>query len=241
MQKRATPQATHLIGGYRLRPVSWVDLSVEGYYKDLRNLSIAEWTGFPRLTTNLQPANGEAFGMDLRAEARPGRALLIANYGWSSVQYEASSRRNLLWYGDEQLRFRPAHDRRHQVTLIATAPVAGFTVSGRWQFGSGLPYSRALGFDQFMLLDGIPDLYGDAGQARVLYERPFNGLLPDYHRLDLSVDREFRFGVGLLTAQVGLLNAYDRANLFAYDIFTLERVDQLPVIPTFGLKLDVNG
>lgn len=237
---RATPRATHLIAGYRLRPVPWADVSVEGYHKRMYNLSIAEWTSFPRLTTALQRAEGEAVGADVRFEVRPGRALLMANYGWNAVTYTATSRRNQLWYGDETLRFRPAHDRRHQVTLVASVPVAGFALSGRWQFGSGLPYSRALGFDRFVLVDGIPVLTEDAGTPRVLYERPFNGLLPDYHRLDISVDRTFRLPLGRLTAQAGLLNTYDRANLFAYDLFTLERVDQLPLIPTFGLKLELD-
>jgi hypothetical protein len=232
----ATPRASHVVGGYRLRPTAWADVSVEGFYKDLRELSIAEWTGVPRLTTALQSADGEAYGMDLRAEVRPGRALVLLNYGLSYVTYLSTSARNEIWYGDEALVFRPAHDRRHQATVAASIPFAGFTGSLRWQFGSGLPYSQALGFDQFIVLDGVPDLLTDAGQSRVIYARPFNAVLPTYHRLDATLDRDFRIGPGMLTAQVGLLNAYDRRNLFALDIFTLERVDQLPVIPTLGLR-----
>ena len=233
----AIPQADHLVGGYRLRPVEWADVSVEGFYKRLRNLSVAEWTAVPRLTTRLQGADGEAYGGDLRAEVRPGKALISLNYGLSFVEYASSSARNELWYGTETLRFRPPHDRRHQVTFVASVPIEGFNASVRWQYGSGLPYSRALGFDVFILPDASPDLFEDPGQARVIYERPFNALLPAYHRFDVSVDREFRLGWGTLTAQAGLLNAYDRRNLFAYDIFTLQRVDQLPIIPTFGLKV----
>ena len=110
----------------------------------------------------------------------------------------------------------------------------------RWQYGSGLPYSRALGFDVFMLPDSQIDVINDPGQARVIYERPFNARLPDYHRLDVSVEREFVTSWATLAAQVGLINAYDRRNLFAYDIFTLQRTDQLPVIPTFGLRADLH-
>lgn len=235
-----TPRAIHVLGGYRLQPSSWLDLAVEGYYKDLENLSIAEWTAFPRLTTNLQPAEGEAYGMDARAEIRAGGAYLAVNYGLSHVTYSATSARNELWYGDETLTFRPAHDRRHQATVIASAPVYGFNVSLRWQMGSGLPYSRALGFDVYISPESNPDVLGDSGTPRVIYERPFNGLLPNYHRLDVSVDRTFDLGGASLTAQIGLINAYDRRNLFAFDIFTLRRIDQLPIIPTFGLKLSTN-
>ncbi len=235
-----TPRALHVLGGYRLQATSGLDLALEGYYKDLENLAIAEWTAFPRLTTNLQPADGEAYGLDARAELRLGSAYFAVNYGLSHVTYSATSARFELWYGEETLSFRPAHDRRHQATVIASAPIYGFTVSLRWQLGSGLPYSRALGFDTYIPPSSNPDVFTEAGIPRVIYERPFNGLLPDYHRLDISVDRAFDLGPATLTAQAGLINAYDRKNLFAFDIFTLRRVDQLPIIPTFGLKLSTN-
>ncbi len=232
------PSADHAIFGYRLRPVPWLDLSAEGFYKWMRNLSVAEWTAYPRLTTRLQPAEGEAYGADLRAELRRGRTLVLLNYGWANVTQTVTSARNEILYGDEIFTFRPAHDRRHQVSVVASAPVAGFTASVRWQFGSGLPFSRALGFDVFLPPDGATDPTTEPGSPRVIYERPFNAELPTYHRLDVSVDREFSLTSGLLTVQAGLLNAYDRRNLFAFDVFTLDRVDQLPIIPTIGLRFD---
>jgi hypothetical protein len=231
------PRAYHVLGGYRIRPVEALDFSVEGFYKWLENLSIAEWTAYPRLTTSLQPAEGEAYGVDLRGELRLGGVYASLTYGLSRVEYAATSPTFDLWYGEETLRFRPAHDRRHQVNALLKVPVFGFDISALWQFGSGLPYSRALGFDVFLLPDGIPDVFGEPGDARVLYERPFNGLLPDYHRLDVAVERLFDLGAATLTAQAGVINGYDRRNLFAFDLFTLRRVDQLPFIPTFGLKV----
>ena len=41
------------------------------------------------------------------------------------------------------------------------------------------------------------------------------------------------------TALVGLVNAYDRRNLFAFDVFTLRRSDQLPLVPVVGFRLGV--
>lgn len=236
----AVPVADHAIAGYRLRPVPWADVSVEGFYKRMENLSVAEWTAVPRLTTRLQSADGEAYGMDLRAEVRPGRALVLVNYGLSTVNYTSTSALNEIRFGDETLRYRPAHDRRHQATVVASVPIGGFNASVRWQYGSGLPFSRALGFDVFILPDGSVDPTQTPGTARVLYERPFNALLPDYHRLDVSVDREIRLRAGVLSLQAGLINSYDRRNLFAFDIFTLDRVDQLPLIPTFGLRFQTH-
>ena len=52
---------------------------------------------------------------------------------------------------------------------------------------------------------------------------------------------EFDLGAATVTGQVGLINAYDRRNLLAFDVFTLRRTDQLPLFPVFGLKVDLGG
>ncbi|MEP0548931.1 MAG: TonB-dependent receptor [Rhodothermales bacterium] len=235
-----TPQAIHAIAGYRVTPTPWLDVAVEGYYKDLANLSVGEFTAFPRLTTRLQSAEGDVKGMDARVEVRAGRFYGFANYGLASVNYAASSERYETWFGEETIEYRPSHDRRHQVNALVSVDVAGFDLSARWQFGSGLPFSSPLGFDVFVLMDGVFDPYSENGTPRVVYDRPFNAELPTYHRLDVSVERTFELNRLSLTAQAGLINAYDRRNLFAYDVFTLQRVDQLPVVPTFGLKAAFN-
>jgi hypothetical protein len=234
--KERTPQAAHFIAGYRVTPTPWLDVAVEGYYKDLGALSVGEWTAFPRLTTRVQAASGEALGVDARVEVSSGPFYGFVNYGLSSVEYVTTSERYDVWFGEEAIRYRPAHDRRHQLNALGRVTVFGFDLSARWQFGSGLPFSSPLGFDVFVLMDGTVDPTTENGDPRVVYDRPFNSELPTYHRLDVSVERTFDLNRLELTAQAGLINAYDRSNIFAYDVFTLQRVDQLPVVPTFGLK-----
>ena len=236
----AVPQAFHMILGYRNRLTEGVEVAVEGYHKRLLNLFIAEWTAFPRLTTRLQNADGRVYGLDFRLELRRPNFYGYVNYGLSSVEYEAQQSSLALWYGTETLRFRPAHDRRHQLNVLASTRLVGFDLSARWQFGSGLPFNRALGFDGFLLMDGTIDVFEDQGDRRVIYERPFNGVLPTYHRLDVSVERRFRLGRGAATLQASLINAYNRANIFYLDVFTLQRADQLPLIPSFGIKIEVD-
>ena len=72
----------------------------------------------------------------------------------------------------------------------------------------------------------------------MIYDRPYGGLLPSYHRLDVSVERVFLSGKTVVTLQGGVINVYDRANLFALDLFTLRRTNQLPLIPTVGIKFE---
>lgn len=238
--ERRTPRAFHAILGYRLTPAPWLDFAVEGFYKDLRNLSVGEWTAFPRLTSRVQTADGEALGIDARLELRRGPFYGFLNYGLSSVTYRAANERYELWFGEEEIEYRPSHDRRHQLNALGQVTVAGFDLSVRWQFGSGLPFSQPLGFDVFVLMDGAFDPYTEDGEPRVVYDRPFNAELPTYHRLDVMLERTFEFDRLALTALAGVINGYDRRNLFSYDVFTLRRSDQLPLVPTFGLKASLN-
>ncbi|GIV59164.1 MAG: TonB-dependent receptor [Rhodothermaceae bacterium] len=231
------PRARHGLLGYRLTPASWLELSLEGFYKDLTNLFIAEWTAFPRFTTNLQPAEGRTFGFDARLEVRTPRFYGYLTYGYAHTRYEARQASLILWYGTETLAFHPPHDRRHQVNALAAFTLGGVEVSLRWAFGSGLPFSQAIGFDGFVLVDDVTSVAERPGSRRVIYARPFNARLPTYHRLDLSVEKSLPLGPARLTLQGSLINVYDRRNIFFLDVFTLRRADQLPLFPSVGLKL----
>lgn len=233
-----TPRALHGILGYEVQLTPTITLSVEGFYKTLSDLFIAEWSARPRLTTRLQPAVGRSVGGEVRLEARRGPLYGYLGYGYSNTIYEARQAQIDLWYGTESLRFRPPHDRRHQLSALATLTLAGVDLSLRWQFGSGQPYSRVVGFDGFALVDDVEPATDTPGTRRVIYERPFNGILPTYHRLDVAVERSIPLSSTVaLAAQASVINAYNRPNIFYLDTFTLQRVDQLPVTPSLGLAL----
>ncbi|MBT8400407.1 MAG: TonB-dependent receptor [Rhodothermia bacterium] len=233
------PKAFHALLGYSASPVAGMEISVEGYYKRLTNLFISEWTAFPQFTTRLQPATGRSVGADLRAEFRTKGFYGYVTYGLSSTRYEAEQASLIVWYGTETLRFRPPHDRRHQVNALGSTSLGALKVSARWEFGSGLPFSQAIGFDGFAVVDDIVSADLLPASRRVIYERPFRGVLPAYHRLDLSVHRTFETRRADFTVQASLINLYDRRNIFYLDVFTLRRVDQLPIIPSVGVKIDI--
>jgi outer membrane receptor protein involved in Fe transport len=229
-------QSVHGLMGYRFEPAPWLEFSVEGFYKTMSNIFIGEWTAFPSFTTRLQEAHGDSHGFDLRVEVRRPRFYGFINYGYSSTRYEIDPESPATVNPG---RFRPPHDRRHQINVLATTSLHGFELNARWQFGSGLPFTPVEGFDGFILMDGAVDVTEVRGFPRVIYESiPYRGVLPTYHRLDVTVERTFDLPLGSeLTAQVGVLNAYDRANLFSLDLLTAKRTDQLPVIPIAGLKI----
>lgn len=236
--ERSMPRALHAILGGQVRPGRGLRLGLEGYYKALRNLSIPSWSAFPRFTTTLQPADGRVWGVDLRAEVERGPLYLYAGYGLSSVVYRAQQASFGVWYGTEQERFHPPHDQRHQFNLLGSVELGRFQVNVRWQYGSGRPYTRPYGFDDWILFETLVDVRREPGDYRVLFERPYQGRLPAYHRLDVTVERTIPLGRARLTVQVGAVNTYDRRNLFYFDLWTLRRVDQIALTPSFGIKLE---
>lgn len=229
--------AVHMLLGYRVEPLPWLEISMEGFYKRMERLFIGEWTPFPSFTTRLQQADGETVGFDIRLEVRRPWFYGFINYGYASTLYEINPASPALV---DPGKFRPPHDRRHQINLLASTSIYGFDVNVRWQFGSGLPYTPVEGFDGFILMDGVVDVREVRGLPRVIYQSiPYQAQLPAYHRLDVTVDRTFRASGGVdVTAQVGVLNAYDRANLFTLDLLTAQRTDQLPLVPIVGLKVE---
>ena len=229
-------RSMHALLGYRVEPFPWLECSIEGFYKNMDNIFIGEWTAFPGFTTRLQEAHGDAYGFDLRMEVRRPRFYGFVNYGLSSTRYEIDPESPAV---RNPGRFRPPHDRRHQVNVLGKVVVYGFDISARWQFGSGLPFTPVEGFDGFVLMDGPVAVRNVRGFPRVIYESiPYRAVLPTYHRLDVTVERVFDMPLGVeMTVQAGVMNAYDRANLFSLDLLTAQRTDQLPIVPIVGLKV----
>lgn len=228
--------STHFQVGWEQRHDNGLRWAAEGYFRRLKNVGVPLWSVVTEFTTDLTLANGKVFGLDLRGEYNRGPFYGFLGYGWSWTQYELAQDPFQEWFGDPVQRYHPPHDRRHQANALAGYSLGGFNFSGRWQIASGLPFTRPIGFDEAIdYRFGIPDVRREFGESRMVIERPYLGRLPVVHRLDLSVDRTFDISFFELELQAGAINAYDRTNMFYYDIHTMSRVDQLPLVPYLSI------
>ena len=66
-------------------------------------------------------------------------------------------------------RYNPPHDRRHQLNALLSVEFFKINASVRWQYGSGLPYTRTAGFDDLIPLNTLYDVRTEPGVLRVLY------------------------------------------------------------------------
>jgi hypothetical protein len=232
-------RAIHAILGWQQSITPALSWSVEGYLKRLTNVPVTVWQTTAQFTTDLAVADGRVRGADVRVEYNGPRLYGFVGYGYSWTEYESAQDHFSLWFGEPIQRYHPPHDRRHQVNALVSGDIAGFTVGARWQLGTGLPFTRPMGFDEaFDFRHSLDNVALKHGTTRVILDRPYGGRLPRVHRLDLSINRAFELPFGDLEMQAGAINVYDRTNIFFYDVYTRRRVDQLPFAPYASLRLE---
>lgn len=231
------PRADHFIVAVSRKFTNRISVKLESYIKNHTQIPVSKWSTVA--STEIETANvdGETFGLDAQLEFDFGKAYLGINYGYSKVEYSGSGGELGFWNNQELLSYSPSHDQRHKLSIINTYNVGEFTLSTSWKFGTGGPYTQIYGYDFYV---GVPfeEPQVDTGTARLLYDSPYTERLPTFHQLDISIQRSFKVGQSNeLRISGGVLNAYNRKNIYNYDVNTLTRVDQTPLFPFLSVSL----
>lgn len=231
-------EALHAQGSWQQALAAGLSYSVDAYYRRLRRLPVTTWSNAARFSPELSLADGTSHGADVRLEYRRGPFYGFAAYGYGWTRYASEQEGFGTWYGEPVMSFHPPHDRRHQANALSSLRLGRYTMAARWELGSGLPFTRPIGFDEtFNYRAALPNVRGNFGDTRVLLDRPYGGRLPATHRLDLSLERPVTVRSREIQIQAGVINAYGQRNIFYYDVFTNRRIDQLPFAPYLSLKL----
>ncbi len=228
------PSSWHFLAGWSSRFAAGYGLAVEAFSKTFRDLSVPVFSPFPSFTTRLQPADGTARGVDLRFEITD-RPFIVGSTVTGYVSYTLTD----VEYRTAPFSYNPAQHRTHQFNALVRASKGevGFTL--QWQFGTGFPFTESAGFDVWQPLTPETDVASEPGLTRVLYLEPFGGRLPNYERVDAWIDKSVTLGRARATIRAGVVNLLNRDNLFYFDLFTLRRVDHMPLIPSVGAKLEL--
>lgn len=244
-------KANHYVLGTEIDLTNDLTMNIEGYWKQFTQLTnlnrnkIYEDNAENALENDLVKKDfmiedGDAYGFDLslKYENRHWYFWGVYALGFVNRNYEKyeGGQVNLISY-------QPHFDRRHNVNLILTytaGDLRQWEFSGRWNFGTGFPFTKVQGFYEFLSFqDGIYfDYTTTNGEMGVIFADLNQGRLPTYHRFDIDVKRKFFFNEHTtLEVALGVTNVYNRANVFYVDLITYETVHQLPVLPSLGLTL----
>jgi hypothetical protein len=159
---------------------------------------------------------------------------------------------------DGLIAYNPVWDRRHNANLVVTKVFGKegvWEANGRWNFGTGLPFTQTQGYYAPIIQTTISgNAYNyNPTELSYVYSALNTGRLPTYHRLDFSLKRKFLIKkeyvnpesekkefkvISKIEGILGVTNAYNRANVFYVERSTQEVVNQLPIIPTLGFTWD---
>jgi hypothetical protein len=236
--------------GYRGSDWFW---SLEGYLRGFDGVVAFNTSDDPNDDRDdIVGGQGLSYGLDVMVRKERG-----AVSGWLAASYLQAERTfpDLLspLEPKPEITYAPIFDRRLDVDLVVTYPAPwGWEGGLRWNLGTGIPYTRALGSYAYYTpryvegggLEWTGAEEGVDGDGYGVVLGPRNGArYPIYHRLDASFRKTFEKGWGSLTPYVNLVNVYNRRNVlfyfFEYEATPAVRsgVSMFPVLPTVGLEV----
>ena len=209
------------VTGVEWTPSPRYQFSVEAYYTDLANLVTVD-TEVPddnEATHSDAVFNsggtGWAKGLEVFLQRRTG-----ALTGW--IGYALGWTRRTFPELNDGRPFPPKHDRRHDLSFVASYKV------GAWRFGASLAYASGQAFTP------PSEPSAQLNSAR---------LLP-YHRLDVSTSRSFELWRTASEFYVQIFNVYSRRNEWFLQLDSVDpevdpqKIKQLPIIPTLGFNFN---
>lgn len=197
------------LGIYKNLKGNIFETSLEVYYKDIQN--VVEYKDGARLLlqnhleTEVIPGIGRAYGVEVYVKKNLGRTT-----GWASYTYSRALRKVLTPYEDEIINngewFAANFDKPHDLTLVGNYKLASnVSISTTFSYSTGRPLT-------------FPEAKFDfAGNSLAFFRDRNMKRLPDFHRLDLSMNFQLKgkgkFFDGDWTFAV--MNVYGRKNPFS--------------------------
>lgn len=186
------------------------DISVEGYYKQMDNLleykDGASFFGSSDTWENkVCMGKGWAYGVELLVQRSFGKTTGWVGYTWAHAKRQFDREGMMINNGNV---FPAKYDRRHDISITVQHKFSDrFDLSGTWVFSSG--NCGTLGTQ---IYEGLPDGNGYIPEIQDFERNNFR--MPNYHRLDLSVNFHKQKKHGIRTWNISVYNAYNHNNPF---------------------------
>jgi len=220
----ASEVAYNYAGGVEYDFGQGYSLDVQGYYKQLDNLVAS--TG----ADSDEPYENTGIGYVYGGELLARKQLSDRFFGWISYTYSVSKRKDRP--GEDWRLFD--QDQPHNFIVVASYKLGenrDWRIGGRWQYSTGLPYTEIVGRTYNADTDTYLPLYSDETN---------NERLPDFHQLDVRIDKAWTFNRWTLAAYLDVQNAYFYRYPFGYwynhDYTEREKVVFPTFFPSLGLQ-----
>lgn len=244
-EKIRPEKATQYAFGIAYEPADGIEISLEGYYKSMKNLieykEGASFFSFDDDWQNkIETGDGRAYGVEILARKQMGKTSGWIGYtlSWSERKFENIS------FGAW---FPYRYDRRHDVSFVLNQRINDHIDLGvTWVYGSGnavtLPLEKYASLSSFW--------YADPYFKGIEYFENRNSYrMPAYHRLDLGINFKKDTKWGERVWSLGAYNVYNRKNPFylQFDnelvsgkfITVLKQYSLFPIIPSISYSFKI--
>ena len=230
--KNKFQKARHLIAGVEYDISRRIDFQIEGYIKDFTQLTNINRNMTSNADDEFIIETGVAKGVDALLKFKSKKLYIWAVYSIGIIT------RN-----DGEKTYNPHFDRRHNMNFVTSYKFGkndSWKADMRWNLGSGFPFTQTQGFyENLTFSEGINTDYTTTnGELGIEYAELNQGRLPYYHRLDASISKSIKLNKNSeLDMTLSVTNAYNRENIFYFNRVKYERVNQLPLMPSFGASI----
>ncbi|MBP9208848.1 MAG: TonB-dependent receptor [Saprospiraceae bacterium] len=221
-------EAAHAVAGFELDVNDHMDLNIETYYKDFNPLVALNRSKKTVAESNFTTETGDAYGLDV-----------LLKSAWKDWNVWLGYSLGFVNRDDGVQEFPALFDRRHNINLVLDYSFGKgklWQTGVRWNMGSGFAFTKIQGFfEDNKIPDGLETVFPtENAPIGVIYSDKINsGRLPYYHRLDFSIKRKITFSKNMhLDLTAAVTNAYDRKNIFYFNVIENRRVNQLRVLPS---------
>lgn len=170
------------VGLYRNLRGNQIELSVEGYYKNIKNF--LDYKGGdslimnPRIEAAVINTQGKAYGIELMLRKMTGKLNGWVGYTYSRSLLRASDRTSPDAPNDGNY-YPSNYDKPHDFTAITNYRLSHrFSMSFNFTYSTGRPYTPPIG------------KYTIEGAQRIYYASRNQYRIPDYYRVDVSMNIE---------------------------------------------------
>jgi len=230
-------QALHYALGMEQELTRNLEVSAEGFYKQLDSLVVGATNPAGGNATYVNSGTGKVMGGEFLLKYKPDERF----FGWAAYTLSRSTRIDAPGEPERLVSF----DQTHILTVLGS-----YQLGHGWEFGA-----------RFRLVSGnlvtpnvcnASDFSCDPDRANALFHAPSGAYtpiplsgraserLPLFHQLDLRVDKRWKFKSWQLSAYLDVQNVYNNANtegiLYNFNYTARQYVSGLPLLPSFGLR-----
>ena len=217
-------QSVQVTLGTEIRFTEFFSLDVQGFYKRLDQL-VTFNSGSAGDRSQLWQNNGEGhiYGAEVFLRLQEWNHL----EGWIALTLQRSQRQDCpdcepYWFDYDQPLILDA--------VLSYGLPYGFRIGARWRYVSGNPETPIVTSIYDSDTNSYIPLRGDENSER----------LPDFHALDIRIDKDINFRRWKLTVYLDLMNVYNRQNpesrIHNFDYTENSFLFGLPILPNLGFK-----